>query len=329
VERELTTTVAIADEAGRLRRDAIGWSRHPLHRCNLDGVARSHAFDYWCVTTREAVLMFLVAEVGIAGVALVSHLDLASGKTVERVYARPRGLPQRMPESTEGETVLDAWRLRMRVGPRRLEADARTITGRRIEADLVIDRPEGHETVNVLVPWDETKFHFTSKQQALPVRGVIRLDGHETQLDADAGAFACRDFGRGRRPDGIDWCWGFASARRGGRTIGMNLGSIWTDGTGVTENGLVVDGRLHKIHDVVDFDFDKRDRRKPWRVCTRTSDRVVLTFTPMTERTVHVPPFVRTHQCIGTYAGRIVDDHGQPVQLDDVIGLAESVHGRW
>lgn len=274
-------------------------------------------------------MMFLVAEVGVAGVALVSHLDLASGETVERVYVRPRGLPQRMPESTDGETALDVWRLRMRVGPRRLEADARTITGRRIEAELVIDRPDGHETVNVLVPWDETKFHFTSKQQALPVRGVVRVDGRETRIGGDAEAFACRDFGRGRRPDGIDWCWAFASARRGGRTFGMNLGSIWTDGTGVTENGFVVDGRLQKIHDAVDFELDKRDRMKPWRVRTRTSERVALTFTPMSERTVRVPPFVRTHQCIGRYDGVLVDDQGQSLQLDDVIGLAESVHGRW
>jgi hypothetical protein len=327
VERELTTAVEIADTSGRLRRDAIGWSRHPLHRVNLDGVARAHAFDYWCVTTRDAVVMFLVAEVGIAGVALVSHLDLATGETVERLYARPRGLPQRMPDSADGETVLDAWRLRMRVGPRRLEADARTITGRRIEAELVVERPAGHETVNVLVPWEETKFHFTSKQQALPVRGRLRVDGRDIPIDGDA--FACRDFGRGRRPDGIDWCWGFASTRQGGRTIGMNLGSIWTDGTGVTENGFVIDGRLHKIHDAVDFDLDMRDRRKPWRMRTRSSDRVALTFTPRTERTVRVPPFVRTHQCVGTYAGQLVDDEGQVVQLDDVLGLAESVHGRW
>jgi hypothetical protein len=327
VERELTTAIDIADTAGQLRADAIGWSRQPLHRCNLDGLERAHAFDFWCVTTREAAVMFLVADVGVAGVALVSHLDLTSGETIERVYARPRGLPQRMPDSTEGETVLDAWRLRLRVGPRRLEADARTITGRRIEAELVIDRPAGHETVNVLVPWDETKFHFTSKQQALPVRGRLRVDGRDIPIDGEA--FACRDFGRGRRPDGIDWCWGFASARRGGRTIGMNLGSIWTDGTGVTENGVVIDGRLHKIHDAVEFDFDKRDRMKPWRVRTRTSERVALTFTPMTERNVRVPPFVRIHQCIGRFDGTLVDDQGAAVVLDDVIGLAESVHGRW
>ena len=328
-ERELTTAIEIADADGRLRRDAIGWSRHPLHRCNFDGHARAHAFDYWCVTTPEVALTFLVADVGVAGVALVSLLELASGATVERVQAWPGGLPASMPPSPDGELVLDAWRLRLVVGPRRLQAEARTITGRRIDVDVAIERPDGHETVNVLVPWDDTRFHFTSKQQALPARGFARIDGREHRFDPDAQAFACRDFGRGRRPKGIDWCWAFASARIPGHTIGFNLGARWTDDTGVSENALVIDGRVHKIADAVDFDLDLRDRRAPWRIRTRTSDRVALTFTPLTERRVRVPPFVRLHQRIGRFTGTVVDDHGTPLALDGVLGLAEDVRGRW
>jgi hypothetical protein len=328
-ERELTTAIDIADAEGRLRRDAIGWSRHPLHRCNFAAHARAHAFDYWCVTTRELAISFLVADVGIAGVALVSVLELGSGATVERVFVRPRGLPSPMPAGTDGALALDVWRLRMTVGPRRLAAVARTITGRRLDIDLAIERPAGHETVNVVVPWDETRFHFTSKQQALPVRGHVRIDDRTYALDAAADAFACRDFGRGRRPDGIDWCWAFASGRSGGRTLGFNFGSIWTDNTGVTENGVVLDGRLHKIGEDVDFTLDLRDPRAPWRIRTRASDRVALTFTPLTERVVRVPPFVRLHQRFGHFAGTIVDDSGRTVEIDRVLGLAESVHGRW
>ncbi len=328
-ERELTVPVDIADAEGRLRRDAIGWSRQPLHRCNLDGVAGAHAFDYWCVLTREVAVTFLVADVGLAGVGLVSVLDLASGAVVERVYVRPGGLGAPMPASPDGELVLDSRRLRMVVGPRRLAAEARTITGRRIEVDLAIERPDGHQTVNLLVPWAETRFHFTSKQQALPARGHLRVDGRAYRFDPDADAFACRDFGRGRRPAGIDWCWAFASARRGGRTIGLNLGGRWTDGLGVTENAIVLDGRIHKIAEEVDFELDLRDRRRPWRIRSRGSGRVALTFTPVTERSVRVPPLVRLHQCVGRFAGTVVDDAGAAVGLDDVLGVAETVRGRW
>ncbi|MET8551707.1 DUF2804 family protein [Micromonospora zamorensis] len=39
--------------------------------------------------------------------------------------------------------------------------------------------------------------------------------------------------------------WNWAAGAAPGRAI--QLGGKWTDGTRVTENGLFVDGRLHKI----------------------------------------------------------------------------------
>ncbi|HUQ00920.1 MAG TPA: DUF2804 domain-containing protein [Kofleriaceae bacterium] len=329
MERELTAAIEIADREGRLRRDAIGWSRRPLHRCNLEGIARSHAFDYWCVMTAEVALTVLVADVGLAGVALVSVLELASGVTTERVYVRPGGLPARMPASTDGEITIDVRRMRLVVGARRLAAEARTITGRRIEVDVAIERAADHETVNVLVPWDETRFHFTSKQQALPARGHVRVDARAYPFDPARDAFACRDFGRGRRPAGIDWCWAFASARRAGRTIGLNLGAQWTDGTGVTENAILVDGRVHKLAEAVAFELELSSARAPWHIRTAGSDRVALTFTPICERVVRVPPFVRLHQRVGHFDGTVRDDSGASIALDGVLGLAESVRGRW
>ncbi|MCG5214150.1 DUF2804 family protein [Streptosporangium soli] len=35
--------------------------------------------------------------------------------------------------------------------------------------------------------------------------------------------------------------------RHDGREVGVRVGSRWTDGTGSVENGLFLDGRLHKI----------------------------------------------------------------------------------
>ncbi|MBI2724214.1 MAG: hypothetical protein HYX50_04035 [Chloroflexi bacterium] len=37
VERELTEAVTLCDDGGRLRPDAVGWSRRPLHTCNVSG----------------------------------------------------------------------------------------------------------------------------------------------------------------------------------------------------------------------------------------------------------------------------------------------------
>lgn len=111
--------------------------------------------------------------------------------------------------------------------------------------------------------------------------------------------------------------------------LGFNLGSRWTDGTGVTENALILDGRVHKIADAVDVTFDRRDRRRPWRIRTQRTPRVELTFSPLTQRNVVVPPFLRLHQCLGRYDGTILDDSGAPIAIEGVLGLAESLRGRW
>ena len=49
----------------------------------------------------------------------------------------------------------------------------------------------------------------------------------------------------------------FLNALPDGRTVGSNLGAGWTDGTGMNENGLCVDGRLTKISEDVKFDYDR------------------------------------------------------------------------
>jgi hypothetical protein len=337
VEREITAPVDIATPDGRLRREAVGWARHPVHRAAFaPGISRVGRWNYWCITTRTSSLTILIGDVGYLGFVLVSFLELAGRGPVERLYVRPRGLPFAMPESPRGDIELDVRRLRLGMHDRgeelHVKVDARTLLGRRILADLVIERPLSHETINVVVPWDDTHYHLTSKQQALPARGVVRVGDREHPFGPENDAFACLDYGRGRWPRSIHWNWAFASARREGRTIGLNLGGRWTDGTGVTENGFVIDGRVHKISEPVDFTYDERAYTSPWRIRTRTGDRVDLRFVPVRERAVVAPlGIVRAelHQLMGSFSGTFVCDDGAVLRLDDAIGLAESVRGHW
>lgn len=52
---------------------------------------------------------------------------------------------------------------------------------------------------------------------------------------------------------------GHVLARHEGRLLGFNLGSGWTDGTGVNENAIYVDGRLVKLGEDVRFHRDSTD----------------------------------------------------------------------
>jgi hypothetical protein len=325
-EREIVAPVAIADAEGRLARDAIGWARHPVQQCALAG-SRVVRFDYWCLCNGASALTLLFADVGFLGAALVSFLDFSARRPKERVAVQPGGLA--LADTPRGDVSLAARGLRLSLRNRddamHVSGEVRTLLGTHVAIDLVVERPRTHETVNVLVPWDDTHFHFTSKQQALPVRGTVAV-GRRVHRFADR-AFACMDFGRGRYPASIDWCWGFAAGRSGARTLGFNLGGKWTDGTGVTENALVIDGRVHKIADAVDFTIA---RRGPWRVRTRTSDRVDLRFEPLTERAFAIPLGIcALDQRMGKWSGTVVDDAGEAIAISDVVGLAESFRGRF
>jgi hypothetical protein len=233
-------------------------------------------------------------------------------------------LPAALPVGPDGDLAIDVPRLRLALtgkdGTMTIAGEARTLLGRRLSVDVVVERPPAHETVNVVVPWGPERFHLTSKQQALPARGRITVDGREYRCADDA--FACLDFGRGRWPAGIHWQWAFAGGRRGGRDLGFNLGATWTDGTGVNECGLVIAGRVHKLAETVDF----RRTDGGWRIA---GPRVDLRFRALDTRRVKVPFVYAMDQSFGRFDGSVVDDRGARVAIDGLIGLCEDVRGRW
>src|SRR3546814_2911061 len=75
--------------------------------------------------------------------------------------------------------------------------------------------------------------------------------------------------------------WNWAAGSRPDGDLAINLGGKWTDRTGQSENGLFVDGRLHKIHEDLRWTYDRTDWLKPWRI---EGERVQVEFTPFHER---------------------------------------------
>lgn len=333
---EISSPTPVSTPDGRLRRDAVGWARHPLHEIptTLASLPRFTAWNYWAFTFPEGTVMALFADVGVAGVALLSFLDHASGKRVEAVRLRPGGLRVPLGPHPRDDASFDAPGLHLHTRARGDEmwvsGESLSLVGGRLSVDLVVGRPRDHETLDVLVPFGDDAFQLTSKQQALPVRGVVRAFGRTYVVSDDA--WACLDFGRGRRPRGIHWCWAFASGRAGDATLGLNLGAHWTRGTGVTENGFVLGGRLHKIHEDVAFDVDLARPREPWRLRSEEGDRVDLAFTPEHVRVVRAPlglVHVALHQTLGRFRGTLRGDAGERVPVDGLFGLAESMRAAW
>ncbi|MFI1953526.1 DUF2804 domain-containing protein [Streptomyces xinghaiensis] len=375
-EREITRPADLCLPGGRrLDRAAVGWSRTPLHRCDLRGWGRTKRWEYWCVTTPTHLVAVTVADIDYLGLGSVYFLEYGRGNgrdgdgagtgpggggragagslgTVRREISRTALLPLahgvRLPHSLgggtggtggtggnggdgeRGEAAVAAGPVR--IGMRRerdgtrLRFRCRTAEGP-LDGDLFVAMPPGHETMSVVIPWNDRRFQYTSKHTARPAEGTVRIGG--TAYDFQGG-WGVLDHGRGRWPYDTRWNWGAASGSTDGRVVGLQFGGRWTAGTGMTENALCVDGRLTKIGEELEWHYD--DFGEPWTIRTPGSDAVDLSFTPFHVREDRTNTGVilnDTHQSFGHYTGTVRADGGTRIRVEGLLGWAEQVRMRW
>ena len=335
IEPELTALVDLGGPDGRLNREAIGWSRHPLHRCNLPpSLARKKKWTYWAITSDEFLFSTTIADVERLQLGGAYIFDRRTHRHIDKTVVVPPGTIV-IPEGVAGDMVIERPGMRVALtdagAGTRLRVEAADFGGVPLEADIIVERPRGHETLNVVIPWDDVTFQYTSKQNTLPATGYVQLG--EERIEFAAPAFGCLDYGRGVWPEHTVWNWGSASGVQGGRTIGLNLGDKWTDGTGMNENGICIDGRLTKISEDLVLEYDRNDWMKPWRVRTSATDRIDLRFDPEFDKTSKSGRrdswFTEAHQMFGTYSGRITPDGGTPIELRNLFGWIEEHEARW
>lgn len=335
-ERELTETVDLCRPDGRLHPDAVGWSRQPLHRCGLPGSwGRRKRWDYWCVTAPGVVLSVTLADADYVGIADVWFLELATRRVVTRSALVPFARGLSMPDVVGGGSMrVERGGFRVSIeeedGGTRLSAEFDLAGGAAFACDVRVERPPRHESLTVVIPWSDSRFQCTNKDNTRPARGFIRIGGSEFRLAEDA--WGCLDFGRGKWPYRMRWNWGAASGRAGGRTVGLQFGGKWTVGTGLTENALCVDGRLSKLSEELVWEYDERDWLRPWRIRTPRSRRVDVTFVPEYDKVSGLQAGVaesRVHQCFGRWHGRVEPDEGGAFDFEGLFGWAEEARWRW
>ena len=335
-EPELTAPVDLCDPAGRLNRAAVGWSRQPLHNCNVSGHwPRKKRWNYWCITSPDCLFSATVSNIDYLGMAFIYFLDFHTLKFAEQTVSIPLGKGFELPPTVTGRIHYQNPKLQINFIDSGDKIDIETLSqdlgGKMLTTTLNARRPAGHETLNVVIPWDADHFQFTSKQNCLPVSGSLTFDSQKYQFSPDT-AFACLDYGRGIWPYASKWNWASFSTRQNGRQIGVNLGAKWTDGTGMTENGILVDGYLTKLSEPVNFIYDTANWMAPWRLETPDSEQVRLIFTPFFERVAKTDALILTsevHQMIGRFEGTLRTADGETVAVSQAVGWAEDHNARW
>jgi hypothetical protein len=204
--------------------------------------------------------------------------------------------------------------------------------GRPGRLEMIVDLPPDHESLNVVIAWSQQLFNFTSKQQARPARGELTVGDRRWAIGGAGDAWGVLDVGRGRWPSTINWNWGGGAGRAGRHVVGLQFGAKWTEGSGFTENGLIIDGRLSKLGSELIWEYDWNHPMRPWRVVD-PGGQLDVTLTPRFDKytNVDVSPELGTevHQIFGTWSGWLVSDEGQKLEVDQLQGFAEESRQRW
>jgi hypothetical protein len=333
-EREITAPVDLCDERGRLNDAARGWSRAPLTRANLSGHwPRKKKWNFWNWISPKFVFSVTVADIDFAsfcgvsftdfetrenfsGMALGRHGHTAMPEEVEKsIFWKSKGVDYSFDH--QGDRILVKYR-----GP--------LMKGGEAAADFVIHKPKGHETLNIVAPWSDERFQMNSKHNTLPCEGSVTVRGSNYLMDP-AECHGVQDFGRGMWPYRSCWNWGVLTGHAGADVIGVNMGAKWTTGTGANENGICLNGRLYKVMEDLDWEYDAGDFMKPWRVRAPHSKMIDLTLTPTIANATNLSLGVmRTGgTCsFGRWNG-IVRCDGREIGIKNVVGWAEEFEHRW
>lgn len=331
-ERELTAPVSLTLPNGKLNQEAVGFARAPLVRTDgigrgASGWGRNKRWEYWCVVTPTHIFSLTTSALDYSALQQVWVLDRRTLAEVDAVAIAPLTGSVTLPgtlnaAATRSQTA--AIGIQLDPGADGIRLRAQTA---RVAVDITAAPPAGDELLAVTVPWSTRLFQYTVKQVGIPVTGTLTVDG--VAHPVPSGSWAALDHARGRWPYRVAWQWGVAFGSVGGHRIGLQLGGTWTRGTGTTENGAFVDGRLHKFGDELQWDFDRSDYLRPWTVA---GERIQATFTPFVDRRSRTDLAIvaaATDQCFGHWTGSFAADNGATVGFEALPGWAEDVYNRW
>lgn len=318
-EREITEAARLCTPDGRLDRGSVGWSRRPLHDCALPGPwGRRKRWDYWCVVAEPLVIQLTVLNADFLRLGTAAVFESTGGDVLEATVVRGPG-PLLQDDRVGGAMRFEHGGLRISAEPRgESTVLSASFAGRR-RVDLEIEVAPADDSLSVVVPWSDERYQYTSKHVGRRCEGWLQLDGAERAVRG----WAALDYGRGRWPSRTRWNWGAAAGEQRGRWLGLQLGAQWTDGTGMTENGVFFDGVLDKLGDRLIF-----EPGETWRIRSPESDAVDLRFAPERARPMWIPGLARLDLQFGRYTG-VVRAHGERIRLDGLFGWAEEMRVRW
>lgn len=196
------------------------------------------------------------------------------------------------------------------------------------KVDAIIDESANYDPLAVCTRAGYTGWVFTQKATALVCNGSVTWGEELFDLEK-VGALASVDWSAGYMRRETSWNWASLSCKLAdGRRLGFNL-AAGVNETGFSENGLWINGTLHKV-DMVDFRFDRYHPNHAWAM--RSNDGIIdIHFEPAGQRKEKMNLVVAASnftQHFGRFYGEI-NLNGESIHLDGVWGFTEDHYAKW
>ncbi len=341
--KEITKAGPLLGDDGNLT--VSGWARQPLLDANLENVniyplkflqpLRIKRWQYYGITTPTHFFSFTISHVGYLASIFSYVVDFAARKYHEETLTVPFGSGVVLAHSsTSGDCHYRRGDLHLDFSVnsdnlRVLDVSWPGFGGKGLKANIELELKPGHESVVNVFPYPNRRFFYTRKVNCMLAKGTVEYD--RTYRLGPTDSLGVLDWGVGIWPYRTFWLWGSSSQfLPDGRTVGLNLGSGIGNDPEVTDNAVIVDGRVHKLGKV-DFEYEEKDLSRPWRMWSRDG-RLELSFVPFLERVARTDLKVlssEVHQVFGHYSGTAVLDDSSRLELKDLTGWVEVQRAKW
>ncbi len=334
--KELTEKVRLCSQSGVLNEEGIGWSRLPLHTCNIvKPQFRCKKWDYWSVFNEGYYFTIAIMDMGYIRSIFFYLLDKSQRRLHEVSINTLAQSSCSLSEEVCGDAAFKAKGVEASVKRYGesiiINASCKDFKGEPMSAELEISIPRSQESLNVVIPWSYSKYHFTSKQNCLPAKGSIRIGNKEYIFDKQ-DTLGSLDYGRGIWPYNSFWNWASCSGYSNGKRLGFNLGGGWTYGTGANENAVFVDNKMHKLDEDVEFIYDTAKKLEKWSIKTKDTEDLRIVFTPIHHRLASTNYLIiksDLHQVFGSFTGNFKTKTGEQIEFNNIFGCVEEHTAKW
>ncbi len=323
--KEVKDNRFICTNDGLLNAYSVGWSKIPFKDCTIKNrFFRKKIWNHYMWIGKDFVFVFAVVNLDYAAVVFTDFYDLNSKRKINKCVRH--GLSKNIMMDDKINSYAHYKDKHRFINVLRVN-NYLNVEFKWDEIDITSTINLGYESINALIPWTYKYFHYTSKHTNLETKGELTVDNKKYNLD-DSLVFI--DYGRGVWQRKKEWYWltsGFIDEK--GKSIGLNLGAKYTDGTGVNENGIKIDDTVYKLDDDVEFNYDKENNK--WIIKSVKSDEVDLEFIPIVynNKVNNIIIFKsKSKQFVG-YLNGVVMLKGKEIKFNNTIGWCEDHFAKW